>query len=79
MALSVANNAILEGAQSILSSTGETAAGSRQIAAARRTIKQRRAASCDSAPAEQAQGAEDIAAAIEEIASLAEALKQQNA
>ncbi len=75
--LASANRAILEGANAILISVGETAAGARQIAAA---AEQASSASRQAAIAstEQAQGAEDLAAAIEEIASLADALKQQN-
>jgi methyl-accepting chemotaxis protein len=77
VALTAANQAILEGADAILASAGETSAGARQIAAA---AEQARNASRQAATAstEQAQGAEDLAAAIEEIASLAEALKQQH-
>jgi methyl-accepting chemotaxis protein len=75
--LIAANRAILEGANAILASTGETAVGARQIAAAaeQANIASRQAAA---ASTEQAQGAEDLAAAIEEIASLADALKQQH-
>ncbi|HEY8033061.1 MAG TPA: methyl-accepting chemotaxis protein [Methylocella sp.] len=76
-ALIAANRAILEGANAILTSTGETAVGARQIAAAaeQANVASRQAAA---ASTEQAQGAEDLAAAIEEIASLANALKQQH-
>ena len=72
--LSAANRTILEGAEIILASVAETAAGARQIAAA---AEQARSASQQAAAAstEQADGADDLAAAIEEIASLADALK----
>jgi methyl-accepting chemotaxis protein len=74
VALSAANRTILEGAEIILASVAETAAGARQIAAA---AEQARSASRQAAAAstEQAHGADDLAAAIEEIASLADALK----
>jgi methyl-accepting chemotaxis protein len=74
MALSAANQAILEGAEIILASVAEASGGARQIAAA---AEQARNASRQAAAAstEQAQGADDLAAAIEEIASLADALK----
>jgi methyl-accepting chemotaxis protein len=73
-ALSGANQAILEGAEIILSSVAEASGGARQIAAA---AEQGSNASRQAAAAstEQAQGADDLAAAIEEIASLADALK----
>ncbi|WP_244532428.1 methyl-accepting chemotaxis protein [Methylocapsa palsarum] len=72
-ALSTANRAILEGADIILVSVAETAAGARQIAAAAEQAcnASRQAAA---ASTEQAHGADDLAAAIEEIASLADAL-----
>ncbi len=77
-ALGNANEAIQQGADSILSATVDSAAGARQIAAA---AEQASAAArqASTASTEQARGAEDLAAAIEEIASLAEVLKQQNA
>ena len=73
-ALSGANQAILEGAEIILSSFTEASGGARQIAAA---AEQASNASRQAAAAstEQAQGADDLAAAIEEIASLADAMK----
>ena len=73
-ALSGANQAILEGAEIILSSVAEASGGARQIAAA---AEQASNASRQAAAAstEQAQGADDLAAAIEEIASLADAMK----
>jgi methyl-accepting chemotaxis protein len=73
-ALSGANQAILEGAETVLASVAEAGGGARQIAAA---AEQARNASRQAAAAstEQAQGADDLAAAIEEIASLADALK----
>jgi methyl-accepting chemotaxis protein len=76
-ALGSANDAILQGADSILSAAVESAAGARQIATA---AEEASAASrqASTASTEQARGAEDLAAAIEEIASLADALKQQN-
>ncbi|HTB39601.1 MAG TPA: methyl-accepting chemotaxis protein, partial [Reyranella sp.] len=76
-ALGGANDAILQGAESILSAAVESAAGARQIATA---AEEASAASrqASTASTEQARGAEDLAAAIEEIASLADALKQQN-
>jgi methyl-accepting chemotaxis protein len=75
--LSSANRAILDGAQQILTSSAETAAGARQIAAA---AEEANGASRQASVAstEQAKGAEDLAAAIEEIAALAETLKEQN-
>lgn len=75
--MSAANKAILQGAQAILSATGQSAQAARQIAAA---AEEASAASRQAAAAasQQAQGADDLAAAIEEIASLADALKQQN-
>jgi methyl-accepting chemotaxis protein len=75
--LNAANRAILEGAETILGSVAETAAGARQIAAA---AEQARNASQQAAAAatEQALGADDLAAAIEEIASLADALKPRH-
>jgi methyl-accepting chemotaxis protein len=76
-ALSVANQAILDGAEIILASVAEAAGGARQIAAA---AEEARNASRQAAAAstEQAQGADDLAAAIEEIASLADALKPRH-
>ena len=76
-ALGSANDAILQGAESILSAAVESTAGARQIATA---AEEASAASrqASTASTEQARGAEDLAAAIEEIASLADALKQQN-
>ena len=76
-ALGNANDAILQGADPILSAAVESAAGARQIATA---AEEASAASrqASTASTEQARGAEDLAAAIEEIASLADALKQQN-
>ena len=73
-ALTAANQAILEGAEVILTSVAEAAAGARQVAV---VAEQARNASRQAAAAstEQASGADDLAAAIEEIASLAEALK----
>lgn len=77
-ALGKASRTIVEGAQDILRAAGETATGARQIAAAAEEASNasREAAT---AAAEQSQGAEDLAAAIEEIGSLADQLKQQNA
>jgi methyl-accepting chemotaxis protein len=76
-ALTAANCTVLDGAEGILASAAETAAGARQIATA---AEQARNASRQAAAAatEQASGADDLAAAIEEIASLADALKQQH-
>ena len=75
-ALGSANDAILQGADSILS-----AAVDRRRARARSPRRQEASAAsrqASTASTEQARGAEDLAAAIEEIASLADALKQQN-
>ena len=77
-ALGSANDAILQGAEQILSATVELAAGARQIAAAAEEASAA-AGQASTASSEQARGAEDLAAAIEEIASLADTLKQQNA
>ena len=76
-ALRAANDAILRGAEQILSAAGETATGARQIAAAAEEASNA-ARQASTASTEQASGAEDLAAAIEEIASLADTLKQQN-
>ena len=76
-ALRAANDAILQGAEQILSASGETATGARQIAAAAEEASNA-ARQAFTASSEQARGAEDLAAAIEEIASLADTLKQQN-
>ena len=76
-ALRAANDAILQGAEQILSAAVETAAGARQIAAAAEEASSA-ARQAATASTEQASGAEDLAAAIEEIASLADTLKQQN-
>jgi methyl-accepting chemotaxis protein len=75
--LGTANGTILASAEAISTATAEMAAGARQIAAAAEetSAATRQAAT---ASAQQARGAEDLAAAIEEIASLAEVLKQQN-
>jgi methyl-accepting chemotaxis protein len=77
VALRAANDAILRGAEQILSAAGETATGARQIAAAAEEASNA-ARQASTASSEQASGAEDLAAAIEEIASLADTLKQQN-
>ena len=77
-ALGEANHAILQGSEQILSAAVETAAGARQIATAAEEASNA-ARQSSIASTEQARGAEDLAAAIEEIASLADALKQQNA
>jgi methyl-accepting chemotaxis protein len=73
-----ANDEIVRGAEVILIATTQMSDASRQIAAAAEeaTNASRQAAT---AAAQQGQGAEDLAAAIEEIALLAETLKQQNA
>ena len=76
-ALRAANDAILEGAEQILSAAVDTATGARQIAAAAEEASNA-ARQASTASTEQASGAEDLAAAIEEIASLADTLKQQN-
>lgn len=76
-AVAEANNAIRDGARTLLSSAEETAAGARQIAAAAEQANSA-ARQAATASAEQAKGAEDLAAAIEEIASLADAMKQKN-
>ncbi len=76
-ALRAANDAILQGAEQILSAAVETATGARQIAAAAEEASNA-ARQAATASTEQASGAEDLAAAIEEIASLADTLKQQN-
>ena len=76
-ALRGANDAILQGAEKILSAAVETATGARQIAAAAEEAGSA-ARQASTAASEQASGAEDLAAAIEEIASLADTLKQQN-
>ena len=76
-ALRAANDAILQGAEQILSAAVETATGARQIAAAAEEASNA-ARQASTASTEQASGAEDLAAAIEEIASLADTLKQQN-
>ena len=76
-ALRAANDAILRGAEQVLSAAGETATGARQIAAAAEEASNA-ARQASTASTEQASGAEDLAAAIEEIASLADTLKQQN-
>ncbi|HEY1944891.1 MAG TPA: methyl-accepting chemotaxis protein [Roseiarcus sp.] len=75
--LRTAYGAVVRMADTILSSASETAAAARQIAAAAEEGggAARQAAT---ASTEQAQGADDLAAAIEEIAALAETLKQQN-
>jgi methyl-accepting chemotaxis protein len=75
--LSVASQAILEGADSILSATTEATTAARQIATAAEEASSA-AREAATAAAEQSKGAEDLAAAIEEIASLADALKQQS-
>ena len=77
-ALRAANDAILQGAEQILSAAVETATGARQIAAAAEEASNA-ARQASTASTEQASGAEDLAAAIEEIASLSDTLKQQNA
>jgi methyl-accepting chemotaxis protein len=77
-ALRAANDAILHGAEQILSAAVETAQGARQIATAAEEASNA-ARQASTASSEQARGAEDLAAAIEEIASLADTLKQQNA
>ena len=77
-ALGNANEAIQQGADSILSATVDSATGARQIATAAEEASAA-ARQASTASTEQARGAEDLAAAIEEIASLAEVLKQQNA
>ena len=77
-ALRAANDAILQGAEQILSAAVDTATGARQIAAAAEEASNA-ARQASTASSEQASGAEDLAAAIEEIASLADTLKQQNA
>ena len=76
-ALSGANQAILEGAEIILASVAEASEGARQLPAVAPPRRRAMAASRQAAAAstEQAQGADDLAAAIEEIASLADALK----
>lgn len=73
--LAEANNAILRGAEALLTAAAQTAAGARQIAA---SAEEASAASREAATAstEQARSAEDLAAAVEEIASLADALNQ---
>jgi methyl-accepting chemotaxis protein len=76
-ALRAANDAILQGAEQILSAAVETATGARQIAAAAEEASSA-GRQASTASTEQASGAEDLAAAIEEIASLADTLKQQN-
>jgi methyl-accepting chemotaxis protein len=76
-ALRGANDAILQGAEQILSAAVDTATGARQIAAAAEEAGNA-ARQASTASTEQASGAEDLAAAIEEIASLADTLKQQN-
>jgi methyl-accepting chemotaxis protein len=76
-ALRAANDAILQGADRILSAAVETATGARQIAAAAEEASNA-ARQASTASSEQASGAEDLAAAIEEIALLADTLKQQN-
>jgi methyl-accepting chemotaxis protein len=76
-AMSVANAAVLEGAEAMQSDLAASANGARQIAAA---AEETSAASAQAvtASAQQAKGAEDLAAAIEEIASLADELKPSN-
>jgi methyl-accepting chemotaxis protein len=76
-ALRAVNDAILQGAEQILSAAVDTATGARQIAAAAEEASNA-ARQASTASTEQASGAEDLAAAIEEIASLADTLKQQN-
>lgn len=77
-ALRTANDEILQGANQILAAVAETATGARQIAAAADEAGNA-ARQASTASVEQARGTEDLAAAIEEIASLADTLKQQNA
>ena len=74
-ALGKANQAILQGADAILLGAGQTSAAARQIAAA---AEQASAASrqASTASAEQGRGADNLAAAIEEIASLSDELKK---
>lgn len=77
VALVSANKTVQQGADRILTATGQSTAAARQIAAA---AEEASSASRQAATAstEQAQGAEDLAAAIEEIASLSDELKTQN-
>ena len=73
----LANDAILESAESIMTAAIQTAAAARQIAtAAEQASSSARQAAA--AADQQARGAEDLAAAIEEIASLADELKTRN-
>ena len=76
-AMGDANTAILHGANAIMESVAQSAAGARQIAAA---AEEASAAGQQAATAstQQARGAEDLAAAVEEIASLAEELKRRD-
>jgi methyl-accepting chemotaxis protein len=76
--LGTASRVIIEGADGILAAAIDMSAAARQIATA---AEEASAASRQAATAatEQSQGAEDLAAAIEEIALLADELKQQNA
>lgn len=76
-AMGDANGVILQGANAIMESVAQSAAGARQIAAA---AEEASAAGqqAATASAQQARGAEDLAAAVEEIASLAEELKRRD-
>lgn len=75
-ALGVTSQAILGGADKILSATTEIAQAAQEVASAAEeaSVASREAAA---AAHQQSRGAEDLAAAIEEIASLAEAMRQQ--
>ncbi|MBS7539152.1 methyl-accepting chemotaxis protein [Ancylobacter lacus] len=75
--LSAGNRGIAESAQAIMAAVRQCAQAARQIAASAEEagFAARQAAT---ASAQQAQGADDLAAAIEEIASLADAFRQQN-
>jgi methyl-accepting chemotaxis protein len=77
-AVRAANSAILNGADSIVSSVREVRIGTQQIAT---VAEQSGSAAAQAAIAarEQARGAEDLAAAVEEIASLAEELQVEEA
>ena len=76
-ALGSATQSILEGANTILTATSEMARAAQEVASA---AEMANSASREAATAatQQSQGTEDLAAAIEEIATLADALQQQH-
>ena len=77
-ALAAPTTRILQGAEQILSAADRDRRPARARSPARRRRRAAAARQASTASTEQASGAEDLAAAIEEIASLADTLKQQN-